>query len=318
MKSPLLIWKFLVPPVVLALFFLVLVRPATFEDLRRAGMFASQLDHVRFEKNEAGVLILGNSLLQHAMPPDRVISARFNAEILKETGKPGRIRAYKIAVPGLPTSELKKSREKILATRPKIVILQTELVFPNYAVKDPPKNFEDWFQMKTDQMREWSRLVKVYISPSLAQTNIPAKTKKLLGAVKSNAIDSQTRQKAIAQDFQTQRLEWLWSKRKVNRNAPDYVMCREFIDEAHAAGIRVAVLDMPVSSRTLTIAPKNYLEERSSAIQEILGPSDFYLRYPKSLPDSYFFDYSHLTVRGRSTFFRWTTRTFAQNWKAGF
>jgi hypothetical protein len=314
MKSNLLVWKLLIPLVFGILVFLISVDPATLENLRRSRMFVSQLNDVRFNEADSGVLIIGNSLLQHALPPDKVITARFRLEIAKQKSRQTPIKAFKIAVPGLPTIELKKNANKIFSLHPKLIVIQSELIFPNYPIKDPPANLAAYYQARIDRLQQWARLMKVCLAPSLQRIRISARTEKLLGSGKTNMIDSQKREKPPEDDFQAQRLQWIWHKRDIRRNSFDSMVCKEFIDAAHSAGIQVAVLDMPVSLRTMTVVPVHYLEDRSAAIRGLLGPSDFYFHYPGALGDDLFSDYSHLTVRGRALFFRWLTQEFGHQW----
>jgi len=312
MKSHLQVWKFLTPFVLAAVVFFISVDPEQFENYRRGRLFSKQLGEVNFDQAETGILFFGNSLMQEALPPPVVISSRFNRIISKTKSDHKQVRAHRVTVPGLPTIELQKHQAEILALHPKIIILQSELFFPNYPIKNPPKTKRQLLQIKTYQIKRWAIVTRMFFIPSMDKITLPPQTSTLLGAVAGNGGEAKSKKLTKEEIENRQRIMVFWEKREVNKNAPDYLICKRMVDAAHKDGISIAVIDLPLSIRASKTAPPNYLEDRASAIRNLLGPSDFYLRYPEPLPDELFSDYWHLTTRGRAIFFQWMSNKFAR------
>jgi hypothetical protein len=104
----------------------------------------------------------------------------------------------------------------------------------------------------------------------------------------------------------------LWANQVASVTQPEYAVATNFVRKVSALGIRVVVVELPVSETAARFATKQYLRERSKVIQKLTESGVIHLAYPRILPDEYFRDYSHLNGKGRDECMRWLFPALAQ------
>jgi hypothetical protein len=317
--SPLFVWFLLLATLVGAAVVLSRIDPIRVHVEQRQKELPKKIEKVKRAKKEVDVVFFGDSLMQFAIP-------RREDDISKAitTGMPAPRAAVKVvnlAMDGRTPLDLARRSDQILGLKPKLVIIQVEMV-----VNRPPLDRDDagFIQQQRERLKNWIR----YARSPLLKRFFPAgegsgkKKKELLDALSSpaqvdikllkGAGEDPTAEESLEQ-INMRRARERWQGQTVRADSRQYKICREFIRRARSQDTRVLIVETPVSETASNLATKQYLQERRELVLSLLdGDAAGYLQYPEILADKYFDDYSHTNRKGEKVFFAWLAQELAQ------
>jgi hypothetical protein len=276
------------------------------------GNVTNRLERIRFQRNEIGLFVFGDSILRTALAAEKieVFEASLNREMRKRIANPAPIKVVSLATGGTSEYDLRNNLSRILSAQPRAIIIQAEFLFPR-TYKRPKKNWLPQWRIYVSRISVWSRFLRLKLVPSLAPNyRASVKTQKLLGSpLMISLLHPKDGDEAKSAEKLLERAKHMWTPEPLSLS--DCRLCKEFLRRIHQHGIQLIVVQPPISETAERIATEEYLRKRAELIQSILYPDDVYLPYPRILPDEYFSDHSHVTADGRRAFGSWLSCALA-------
>ena len=301
--SPLFVWKLIAIVALAAGVFMFLSDPMKIVFSRRDAKISDKLAQTHFEKGETGIIFLGNSLMNAVLP---VREVRLNADFEKELRRQGnlnmRVSAVKLTIGGF--WNLRDLSDELLDVRPSVIVIQSEMIVSRHVQNRKP-------QPLTQRVGAWAGVLALkLVGQSQQQRQNRKGEKQFLASEKKTPAVRRGRTKKSAESLRITRA--LWSNQTVSRVHPRFVMAREFINRVSAAGIRIVIVELPVSSTSASFSTKKYFAERTAALQSLSQLGALHFAYPRVLPDDYFLDYNHANHKGRTEFLKWFLPAISQ------
>ena len=272
---------------------------------RKNDSLSSQLSRLHFSENETGIIFIGNSLMDNALPlKEQDINKALSRELQKQEKRNISVSTFNAAMGDFSAWDLKSLKDEIMNSSPSVIVVQSEVIVARY-IKEPELQ-----ERNLDRIGMWSGLLERRLLVGLPQSmQDQAKRGKLIG----DKLIKQQIGKNLKVELEKQQKELylaitksLWSGQNVSDTSADFLTSREFIQRALSQGIRVIVLELPVSRAIISLAPEHYFTQRTAAIRSLSSRGRLViLRYPRVLPDEYFRDFRHLRPRGRREFLEW-------------
>jgi hypothetical protein len=97
-----------------------------------------------------------------------------------------------------------------------------------------------------------------------------------------------------------------WRMARVDRDGWSYELGRAFLVRAAESGVRVLLVDLPVSQVMVDAAGASYFDERRAVVTaecEVIGCA--LGEWPGIYPNRWFNDFRHLNALGRKVFLSW-------------
>jgi hypothetical protein len=282
---------------------MLLTDPMKYVTRRADRVVEKNLAKFHFGHNEIGMILFGNSLLNQSFQlHPRILRRKFFAE-MKNAGYQGkRINPVEITRGGMNAFRLQSLADEMIATGPAIFLIQSEMFVARHrkiSVKEQAAN----------RFATWSGLMNLQLFGAAEFHRRPdQKNKNRMGVEVTDRRrfrPNQPRQSQL-------RAKALWSNQVASNVHPEFVAALGFVQKASALGIRVIVIELPVSETAAKFATGRYFHERSEAIQQLTKLGVIRMIYPRTLSDHYFTDYSHLNRKGRDEFIRWFFPALAQ------
>lgn len=262
---------------------------------KRDDLLSKQLSAIHFDKGETGIIFFGNSLLNSALPVrHKFLIEELAEELRKNGGLKSSISAVEVTTGRISVSKLHEAVEQLIETGPAIIVIQSDIIARRVFNERQPKI--------TERVGTWSGVLALQVF-GRSQTPKKKEAGKQLFTLKRKMPHARPQQKKGKKALAIARK--LWVNQRVNPNDPAFVIAREFIHRLSAKGVRVIVVEMPVSNTAATFASERYLAERSAALHSLSKAGALHFTYPRVLPDDHFRDYSHVNHHGRREFLKW-------------
>jgi hypothetical protein len=299
--SPLFVWKLILIVSLAAALFMFLSDPMKIIFARRDVKLSDKLSQTHFKKGETGIIFFGDSLMNAVLP---VRVENLNSVLEKEFRRQGdlksRISAVELTSGGF--WNLQDLSNQLLDVRPSVIVIQSEMVVSrNIKNKSRP--------VLTERVGTWSGVLVLKVFGQ-SQQRISKEVPNQFLATEKKTPKVKRRPGKNKEALDVARA--IWSKQDVSTTDPLFMMARRFINRASAAGIRVVLVELPVSSTSAGFSSKEYFAKRTAALQTLSKWGAVTIVYPHMLPDDYFTDYNHVNHKGRREFLRWFLPVFSQ------
>lgn len=311
-NSPLFVWKLVLIALIAGAIFISAINPIALNIARRHRELTQALkDKVKARNESADIIFFGNSLLQSALPSQEkdlfTLMARMSAE-----NRLGAVQVMNLAGNGRSPSDLEQLRNEIFSLKPKIFVIQVEMIFPRF-----DRAQKSWIGLSRERLRLWSQFLRAtLVVPVVPPDTSAQKNQELLSALSSQAqVDIGILQNHLDPELDNENLmlaRALWSNQTLSIDSVYYKRSAEFIRKAQESGIQVLVLETPISETAARIATKRYFQKRAQAANQLLYGNSKFVRFPRTLPDDCFLDFSHLNSQGQMAFLRWLRSVLAR------
>jgi hypothetical protein len=284
--SPLFVWKVILIFVVAAGIFMYISDPMKTVLNRRDDQLLKRVAGLHFNEDEIGVVFFGDSMLDSALPPKQVALSRALTEEFRKNGGLKSVSAYEFTW-GMSAMKFREIADELIKARPSVIVIQGDMIVRRILKERPPPKI-------TDRVGTWSGVLSLQVFGK-SQPEKPKETGKQRkddGRPKKNQSSLEEAQS-------------LWSKQDVNTADAVFVRAQEFIQRISANGIRVVMVELPVSNTAAIFSTEQYLAKRSAALHSLSKEGVLHFTYPQLLPDDHFGDYSHVNYRGRREFLKW-------------
>ncbi len=291
--SPLFVWKLILVVILAAGAFLSFSDPIKVIFARRDVRLSDQLAQTHFKKDEIGIIFLGDSLLRAVLPykdesVNTALAGRFQQGELKS-----RISAVKVTTGGI--WNIQELSEQLIEARPSIIVIQSEMVVRRIYKNRPEQPLKE-------RVGTWSGILGLKVFGH-SQQQRSKEGKKQFFTIEKQAPKARPRTKKSDESLEVTR--HLWSNQVVSTADPIFIMARRFINRASATGIRVVLVELPVSNTSAGFSSREYFTKRTAALQSLSKSGAVTFVYPRILPDEYFVDYNHANPRSRREFLNW-------------
>jgi hypothetical protein len=296
--SPLVVWKMLLIVIVFATIAMLVADDPMKTVVRRSdGVLAQRISQLHFADDETGIIFFGNSLLNQALPVrNETLTWLINNEFRKY-GHPGKYVPVEITTGGVNAWRLQALGNQLIDAKPSVIVIQSEMFIS--------RKREKGFNLQlTNRIAAWSGVLNLRFfgrvqntgNPKVQGGQFPGIEKPGTNTVRRRQVqDDQTL--AVAKD--------LWENQVASPDTPEFIASQKFVKRVLERGIRVVVVELPVSQTAAKFATSEYFAKRTQAIEELTNFGVIHLAYPRILPDDDFRDFSHLGTRGRRDFIRW-------------
>ncbi len=303
--SPLFVWKLLLIIVTAAGLFFHYKDPMEIVLKERDNKLAQRILRIQIKEGQIGIIFFGDSLIGNALPPGEKYLNIPIARRLKQAGISKPVVALPVTGGGVSFSNLRALADDLIALKPSVIVIQSEMLVPRF-IKQPPK------QNMKERIGTWSGLLSLELLGNTPQ-NYEEKPKEWLN--QNQFIFGQRKVKAAIERRQSDPqgiAKAVWSGQIVSTKNPEFIAGRELIRSLVRHGIKVIILELPVSQTAVKFAGGNYFKKRTAALDSIIQPGVSRLIYPKVLPDAHFYDYSHMSEAGRRIFIKWFVRALSK------
>jgi hypothetical protein len=284
--SPLFVWKVILILLLAAGIFMYVSDPMRTVLKRRDDLLLKRVSGLHFNEDEIGVVFFGDSMLDSALPPRQVALNKALVEEFRKNGGLKSISAYEFTW-GMSTMKFREIADELIQARPSVIVIQGDMIVRRILKDRPPPKMEN-------RVGTWSGVLSLQVFGK-SQQQKPKETGKLPkedGRPKKNQTSLEQARN-------------LWSKQDVNTADAVFVRAQEFIQRLSASGIRVIMVELPVSNTAAIFSTEQYLAKRSAALHSLSKKGVLHFTYPQLLPDDHFGDYSHVNFRGRREFLKW-------------
>ncbi len=221
---------------------------------------------------------------------------------------------------------MKAYLDKIVHLHPDLLLLQVEVVAPSprpHGYKEFRKDIEKVSKLMRPGViggfRKFSKSLRKPLAPLLPGILRPSERK----GIRRDTNDDPAPDGAGILSVQQQNPSFGLAEKLEDKldefqvgdfsSDPIFEMGRHLIQKALGQGIRVAVVETPLSFSISSRVAGDVFERRASAVRQLFGNfPPVYLRYMRVLPDSYFLDYRHLNAAGRAIFLKWFSQIVVQ------
>jgi hypothetical protein len=291
--SPLLVWKWILIVVLGAGAFMFFSNPMKIVLAQRDERLIKKLSKNQFKKDEIGVIFYGDSLMNAVLP---YREAALNTALSEHFTT--NISAVKITTGGI--WNLEELSDELIEAHPSIIVIQSEMVVRRNLKNKPRPSL-------TERIGTWSGALGLKLFGRSQKTR---EAPKQFFTVERKPVKIKRRAGKNKESLDVARL--IWTNKAVSTTDPVFLMARKFIHRASAAGIRIVIVELPVSTTSADFSSKEYFAKRTAALQSLSKWGSVTFAYPNILPDRYFVDYNHVNPRGRREFLKWFLPVFAQ------
>ena len=317
--SPLLVWILLAVVILAGLTAVQCIDPTRAEVARRKGVVSSKLQGIQLHEDELSILFLGNSLLRQALTVDEALSGALTKQF--EPNDQKRVRVINLTFGGANPQYLRTVADEILTLHPKVIVMQIDMIvgrsldaeaFLEREVTD--KRSLSW------RLQYWSSILQLSLGKYFPAVTEPSvKRRQLLSPVVSSSpiglayFEKEEDPAKKRAETYLRRAKDMWVGQTMSTTDPGYKICRQFIRKAADEGIKVIIVQTPVSTTVESLVSTDYFEQRTAMVRRIIRPKlRPPLEYPRILPDDCFRDYSHVNKKGQRLFLQWFVPALAR------
>jgi hypothetical protein len=243
--------------------------------------YGAQLDALAADPAPLKVVVFGNSLTKHALPPDHELGAA----LASAAGRPA--VALRVVDDMAIWSGYAPLLPALLAARPSVVVVQAELLAQDRIWDDWQWNLRSWLRSRVLEPGPWYPWGP---DPSAIGVDLPCAGR------------------AAGEDAALRIARWD-ARRRYAADAPSPRAAQSAVRALREAGVPVVVLTMPRSAayRALRSEPSAIGAARAAAGAAGAVP----LAFPGEVPDAQYCDAVHVAAEGRAAFSGWLVRELA-------
>jgi hypothetical protein len=285
------------------------------QEIAKARM--KRLDSMKLNPKKLNIIILGDSLTVRAFPSkEEAVRDALQQNLAMKGCMKTDVEVFNLAYGGCDVSILKQYLDRIIQTRPQVLLIQADFLAPWKERRGFKKILGDLGIVAhlvrlvvTDAIRSFSLSIREPVQNYLPAILRPTDSKAVSGVDASRKKEKQPRFGAYL-SFEG-KLEYI--QEGVTDTPSTLDLGREFVEKATKSGIQIIIIETPRSFALTSRLTRDVFGERRALIEHLLRqyPIEYY-QFPRTLPDSYFIDSRHVNQSGTKLFFPWFCQTFAR------
>lgn len=284
------------------------IDPRQIEWNRKTRELSKRLTGTHRETSSKSILFLGNSLLQFSLPVSEPRFAAWIESRFRMEGETASVQVLNLTFAGESAESISILADSIFAMHPTAVVVQVDLLFH--------RNAKDTFH---ERMAVWAHLLRLPIDRHMpSESSLATAGERLFGKTPAITAGSRSFQlrKTKHEPVEVRLKQRMWKGYNLSPEQSDYQELVKFARTAQEKGIRIIIIETPMSVTARAVASEKFLEIRYRMAQQVLGAdSEKFLLFPEVLPDEYFRDYRHVNARGQQRFLQWLVPELTRNLK---